>query len=204
LINLKNPMLTLRFVLIFVCSVLLASNVRAQAEVDDLPQSSEQVQIEVLVFRFPGKGAGSELKAGQTAASGVGQAIISGSELYSELESSERQLSGAFARVQASTDLKPLLFTAWRQNLSDARWVALKPASGGDSEQLSGRILLTPGKPLGLKLELQLNGAQLIGSTAGSARFRMRANRPAHFEETLYFDHPAFGALVRVDLSPVR
>ncbi len=202
-----------RLALVFLCSFALAGLLRAQDDLDALPSSSETVQIEVLVFRFPGKGAGSELKSSQSPASSIGQAIArsnsDASELYSEVEPSQRRLSGAMARIQASSDLKPLLFTAWRQNLSDARWVSLQ-ALGSDSESLgaekiSGRLLLTPGKPLGLKLELQLDGAQIDGVRAGdlstNPRFRMRASRAAHFEETLYFDHPALGALVRVDLS---
>ena len=196
-----------RLALIFACIFALTSAVYAQDDLDALPSSSETVQIEVLVFRFPGKGAGSELKPGQAAASNVGQAILNTntgvSGLYNEVDPSQRRLSGAMARIQASSDLKPLLFTAWRQNLSDARWVSLQPvrASTG-SERISGRLLLTPGKPLGVKLELQLDGAE-INSVANdsSRRFRLRANRPAHFEETLYFDHPALGALVRVDLK---
>ena len=207
-----------RLALIFVCNFVLADVALAQDDLDALPSSSETVQIEVLVFRFPGKGAGSELKPGQAPASNVGQAILRANsaeqtgavELYSEVASSQRRLSGAMARIQASSDLKPLLFTAWRQNLSDARWVSLQAFASGTgaetgSEKISGRLLLTPGKPLGLKLELQLDGAQLNGvvndSANAASRFRMRANRPAHFEETLYFDHPALGALVRVDLS---
>ncbi len=198
-----------RLALIFACNFVLTSLAVAQDDLDALPSSSETVQIEVLVFRFPGKGAGSELKPGQAPASNVGQAILSSAsgEHYSEVEPSQRRLSGALARIQASSDLKPLLFTAWRQNLSDARWVSLQASGSGaetsGAEKISGRLLLTPGKPLGLKLELQLDGAQLEGvaNAASSQRFRMRANRPAHFEETLYFDHPALGALVRVDLS---
>ncbi len=196
-----------RLALIVACIFALTSAVYAQDDLDALPSSSETVQIEVLVFRFPGKGAGSELKPGQAPASNVGQAILNTntgvSGLYNEVDPSQRRLSGAMARIQASSDLKPLLFTAWRQNLSDARWVSLQPvgASTG-SERISGRLLLTPGKPLGVKLELQLDGAE-INSVANdsSRRFRLRANRPAHFEETLYFDHPALGALVRVDLK---
>lgn len=201
-----------RLALIFVCNFVFSHAVLAQDDaLDALPSSIETVQIEVLVFRFPGKGASSELKPGQAPASSVGQAIVGSSdgasELYSEVEPAQRRLNGAMARIQASSDLKPLLFTAWRQNLSDARWVTLQ-ASGSDTERVSGRLLLTPGKPLGLKLELQLDGAQIdsvqtnvSGNASANARFRMRANRPAHFEETLYFDHPALGALVRVDLS---
>ena len=200
-----------RLVLVFLCNFGLAGILLAQDDLDALPSSSETVQIEVLVFRFPGKGVGSELKPGQAAASSIGQAILrNGSEAnehYSEIESSQRRLSGAMARIQASSDLKPLLFTAWRQNLSDARWVTLQAndANGAsDAEKITGRLLLTPGKPLGLKLELQLDGAQIDGvsaaNPASTRRFRMRANRAAHFEETLYFDHPALGALVRVDL----
>ncbi len=207
-----------RLTLIFASSFALAGSAAAQDELDALPSSNETVQIEVLVFRFPGKGAGSELKPGQAPASNVGQAILgsnsSANELYSEVESSQRRLSGAMARIQASSDLKPLLFTAWRQNLSDARWVSLQSTDAATlgAEKISGRLLLTPGKPLGLKLELQLDGAQIngvadasgpdraAGNAVYSGRFRMRANRPAHYEETLYFDHPALGALVRVDL----
>lgn len=210
----------LRLALIFACQFTLANFALAQDDdLDGLPSSSETVQIEVLVFRFPGKGAGAELKAGQAPASNIGQAILTasnsaaGSDHYSEIEPNQRQLSGAMARIQASSDLKPLLFTAWRQNLSDARWVSLQPRGTEvdqlGAEKITGRLLLTPGKPLGLKLELQLDGAQIdsvqtnvSGNSSASARFRMRANRPAHFEETLYFDHPALGALVRVDLSP--
>ncbi len=212
-----------RLALIFACSFALPNLVIAQDDLDALPSSSETVQIEVLVFRFPGKGAGSELKPGQTPVSNDGQTILSTSVaekarqtsadangLYSEVEPTQRRLSGAMARIQASSDLKPLLFTAWRQNLSDARWVNLQSSGSGTetlgAEKISGRLLLTPGKPLGLKLELQLDGAQIDGVAydsvnAGSRRFRMRASRPAHFEETLYFDHPALGALVRVDLK---
>ena len=196
-----------RLALIFACHFALASLVYAQDDLDALPASSETVQIEVLVFRFPGKGAGSELKPGQAPASNVGQAILNtnagASGLYSEVDPSQRRLSGAMARIQASSDLKPLLFTAWRQNLSDARWVSLQPADAATgSERISGRLLLTPGKPLGVKLELQLDGAEINSVASDSSRrFRLRANRPAHFEETLYFDHPALGALVRVDLK---
>jgi hypothetical protein len=190
-----------RLILLTALVLPLALSLHAQDDNEALPESSEQVQIEVLVFRFPGRGAGAELKAGQARAASDGQRIAaSGAEHYSEIALSERQLAGAYSRVQASTDLKPMLYTAWRQNLSDARWVSLTPADGA-SEKLSGRVLLTPGKPLGLKLELQLDGAQLMESTQ-SASFRLRANRPAHFQETLYFDHPAMGALVRVDLTP--
>gem|GEM_PF-2907327 len=215
----RYPMLS-RLALIFACNFALTNVVYAQDDVDALPSSSETVQIEVLVFRFPGKGAGSELKPGQAPASNIGQAILgtstSANDLYSEVQPSQRRLSGAMARIQASSDLKPLLFTAWRQNLSDARWVSLQPVGGAmsGSEKISGRLLLTPGKPLGLKLELQLDGAQInsvaseslnsesaAGNAMASRSFRMRASRPAHFEETLYFDHPAIGALVRVDLK---
>jgi Peptidoglycan-binding protein, CsiV len=190
-----------RLILLSAFALPLALSLHAQDDSEALPESSEQVQIEVLVFRFPGKGAGAELKAGQARAASDGQRIsTTGAEQYSEIAPSERQLAGAYSRLQASSDLKPMLFTAWRQNLSDARWVSLQPTDGA-SEKLSGRLLLTPGKPLGLKLELQLDGAQLMDSTQ-TASFRLRANRPAHFQETLYFDHPAMGALVRVDLTP--
>jgi hypothetical protein len=179
----------------FALCVLFLQPARAQVELEDdsaLPQSVEEIQLEVLVFRFPGKGEGSELKANQSSVSSSGQAILgAGSEHYSEVNAAERQLSGAYSRAQASSDMKPMLFTAWKQNLSDQRWVSLKSTDG-----ISGRLLLNNGKPLSLKLELQLDET----SQGKPLRFRMKQTRPAHFDETLYFDHPAFGALVRINL----
>ena len=181
--------------LLFCLIAVYATTATAQIEVEDdsaLPESVEEIQLEVLVFRFPGKGAGSELKANQAGVSSSGQSIASGGAVhYSEIQSTERQLSGAYSRAQASADMKPILFTAWKQNLSDQRWVSLR-----SSEGLSGRVLLNNGKPLSLKLELQLDEP---GNQA-PLRFRIRSTRPAHFDETLYFDHPAFGALVRINL----
>jgi hypothetical protein len=174
---------------------MFISTSHAQVELEDdsaLPQSVEEIQLEVLVFRFPGKGEGAELKANQSSVSSSGQTIVStGSDHYSEVVAGERQLAGAYSRAQASSDLKPLLFTAWKQNLSDQRWVSLKSADG-----ISGRLLLNNGKPLSLKLELQLDEA----GQSTPLRFRMKQTRPAHFDETLYFDHPAFGAMVRINL----
>jgi hypothetical protein len=177
--------------------LLLTRPVIAQEELDELPESTEKIQLEVLVFRFVGKGQGAQMASGQTPVSASGVTVAgSGSGDYVNVDSSQRALAGAHARLQASSDLKPIYFSAWQQNLSDQRWVAIT-ATGSDGEKLSGRVLLTPGKPLGLKLELQLDNAVVQGSA--DARFRLKANRPAHFDETIYFDHPALGALVRVE-----
>jgi hypothetical protein len=178
-------------------SLLFTTPVLAQDELDALPESTEKIQLEVLVFRFVGKGQGAQMPASQTPVSASGVTVAgSGSGDFVNIDNSQRALAGAHARLQASADLKPIYFSAWQQNLSDQRWVAIS-ATGSDGETLSGRVLLTPGKPLGLKLELQLDNALLQGSA--DARFRLKANRPAHFDETIYFDHPALGALVRVE-----
>jgi hypothetical protein len=197
--DVRAPRIALGLALTFALMGVALAQVELSEDDSALPNSTEEVQIEVLVFRFLGKGAGAELKAGQAPASSQGQALsVGGMEHYTIVSTSERQIAGAYARLQASSDVKPILFTAWKQNLSDQRWVSLKSDEG--SERLSGRLLLSNGKPLGLKLELQLDNALLMESST-PVSFRMRADRPAHFDETLYFDHPALGALVRINLS---
>ena len=60
------------------------------------------------------------------------------------------------------------------------------------AERVIGRLMLSAGKPLSVKLELQMDDVT-------ESSFRLRAERPAHFQETIYFDHPAMGVLVRID-----
>jgi hypothetical protein len=178
------------FFLRAVLAVLLLISMRyarSQGDDDDAAlESSGDVQIEVLVFAFPGKGMGAEAKPGQGVAGGTQNILSSGSGHYVEIPSNSRRLAGAYSKLLANADTKPLAFTAWQQGLSDQRYIDLR------GEKVHGRLLMKPGKPLSLRIELQLDGE-------GSVSYRLRASRPAHFGETLYFDHPAFGALVRID-----
>ena len=177
----------------------------AQAQDDELlPESSEEIQLEVLVFAFPGKGEGAELQPGVSADIGTGTPLASSSDgqsesngHYVELASNERKFTSAYARLAASDQTRPLLFTAWRQALSDQRWVSIKSR---DSNEVFGRVLLKPGKPLSVRVELSYRGelAAIDGQPPRSVEFRLRSTRPGHFSETLYFDHPAFGTLVRI------
>jgi hypothetical protein len=172
---------------------LLSNAAMAQNEgeiSDDLPVSSGAIQIEVLVFSLSGYRGGAEAKDSQAALPSSGRAIqASGDGDYVLINSSERVLAAAEARLRASTETKPVLFTAWQQSLSDGVWVALGDVSQG--ADVSGRIRIANGKPLNVQLELNyVDGSQ--------RRYRMRASRPGHFGETLLFDHPAFGALVRI------
>ena len=160
---------------------------------DDLPASTEQVQIEVIAFEFPGKGAGAELKTGQLPVPTAGRAIAesgSGGENFIAIPENQAALAGAFARLRASAETKPLVFSAWRQNLSDATWVALA-SNDASGSKITGRVRMTSGKPLSVQIELNLSNGE-------SKQYRLRATRPGHFGETLLFDHPAMGALVRI------
>lgn len=175
------------------CLVLvLLSLGPATAQDELLLPESQKVQIEVVVFRFPGKGAGAELKAGQQRVTDQGVVPAMDSAIQ-PMPSTELQLSGAYSRLQASSDVKPLLINGWSQALTESRWITLRQTEPG-SERVMGRLMLTAGKPLSVKLELQLDDTQ-----AGDASFRLRAERPAHYQETIYFDHPAMGVLVRID-----
>lgn len=183
--------------LIFTWLILFSSLGYAQSEAsenfDALPSSTEQVQIEVIVFEFPGEGAGSELKPGQTPVQTSGRAISESgteSENFVSLPKNQAALAGAFARLRASSETKPLVFSAWRQNLSDATWVRLS-SNDSDGASVTGRVRMTSGKPLSVQIELNLTGSD-------AKQYRLRSTRPGHFGETLLFDHPALGALVRI------
>lgn len=181
------------FVSLFGASAFLHAQTDASESFDELPASTEQVQIEVVVFEFPGKGAGSELKTGQAAMQTTGRAIsASGADGDNFVAVPENQaaLAGAVARLRASAETRPLVFSAWRQNLSDATWVTLS-SSDASGSKVSGRVRMTSGKPLSLQIELNLSSAE-------GKHYRLRATRPGHFGETLLFDHPALGALVRI------
>lgn len=172
--------------------VVLLAGSASWAQDELLPPSNQRVQIEVLVFRFPGKGAGAELKANQQRVTDQGLMPMPDSPVLA-LSGAELQLSGAYSRLQASSDVKPLLINGWTQDLAETRWISLRQTEPG-AERVVGRLMLTSGKPLSVKLELQLDE-----TTGSGASFRLRAERPAHFQETIYFDHPAMGVLVRID-----
>lgn len=175
--------------------VLLALLSSAQAQDELLPTENQKVQIEVMVFRFPGQGAGAQLKANQQRV--LDQGVVPAQDsVVTVIASSELQLSGAYSRLQASSDVKPLLINGWSQELSETRWISLRQSEPGP-ERVIGRLQLIAGKPLSVKLELQLDDASLTDGS--NASFRLRAERPAHFQETIYFDHPAMGVLVRID-----
>lgn len=176
-----------------ICLALVCLTARPMAAQDELlPPDNQRVQIEVVVFRFPGKGEGAELKAGQQRV--VDQGVLPATDaVVTALPTTDLQLSGAYSRLQASTDVKPLLINGWTQELTESRWISLRQTEPG-SERVIGRLMLTSGKPLTVKLELQLDDAQV-----GNSTFRLRAERPAHYQETIYFDHPAMGVLVRID-----
>jgi hypothetical protein len=171
-------------------AVLAISPALAQDDEDLEPlDTSGDIRIEAVVFAFPGKGKDAALPESQTAAAS-GQLILkSGSGNYVELPSNERKLGAAHARLLANADTKPLAFSAWQQGFNDQRWIAIQ------GEGVRGRLLLKPGKPLSLRVELQY----LDQTSTEALSFRLRATRAAHFGETLYFDHPAFGTLVRID-----
>lgn len=169
--------------------VLTGASALAQQDEESLPASSDELSVEVVVFAFPGGGEGADLASGTQLEILDGTTVeASGEGRYVELATQDRQLAQAFARLSASSETKPLVFSAWRQGLSDQQWVTLKASREGE---LAGRVLLKPGKPLSVRLELNFRAAD-------GRVFRVRSTRPAHFNETLYFDHPAFGALVRI------
>lgn len=159
------------------------------------PASAQEVreaQIEVVLFAFAQPGAGASL------APELDQELGAGIDLSdSELPESARKLNVAAQRLAQDRRTSLLGHAAWRQDLNSRQWVRLASKSG-DSRQWEARLNLRVGKPLSLSLQVRLAGDEAdAGGT--SAVYRLGMTRPTHYSEVQYFDHPAIGALVRVD-----
>jgi len=130
-----------------------------------------------------------------------------------------RKLNIAAQRVAQDARTRPLAHVAWRQGLSDQRWVRLDlPETSADAARhFEGRILLRAGKPLSVTLELRAQKARqpasgpesgpesgpVSGPVSGQLESRridqMNLTRGTHYGENQYFDHPALAAIVRID-----
>ncbi|MEZ5443552.1 MAG: CsiV family protein [Lysobacterales bacterium] len=170
----------------------------------------ENVQVEVLVFAYENGGSGSEAAAGSIGDRPYDLYVLGeppGEGMYRVLPASAQRLAGAAGVLGRSARSRVLLHTGWRQPSRYSRRIRLQnetrmegpaPARGllsGSSPELEGWIELEAGR--GLRVQLDL----LLGRQAGEQveTFRLNQTRVLSTGELHYFDHPAFGVIVRVD-----
>lgn len=169
------------------CGVGLAPAQEESAATEvDAAQASQQVQVEVLAFAF----RAVELPSGTTAprVDYAARSVPPPAPAYGQ------QLGTAWQRLQDDPATRPLVHLRWRQGLYEQQWIRLE--GGAD---LDGRLLLKPGKPMRISIEATLEP----GSTQAQ---QLVLTRNIRFGEHLYFDHRAFGVIVRVDpvVDPAR
>jgi hypothetical protein len=174
---------------------------------DALPES---VQIEVLVFAYADNGgSGAEAAPNSIEERPYDLYVLgeAGEGMYQALPASAQRLAGAAGVLGRSARSRVLLHTGWRQPSFNGRRIRLQndarvegPAPalgllGGSSAELDGWLELEAGRGLRVHLDL-LFGRE---GAAGVDNFRLRQTRVLTPGELHYFDHPAFGAIVRVD-----
>ena len=175
---------------------------------DALPDS---VQVEVLVFAYADNaGSGAEAAPNSIDERPYDLYVLgepAGEGMYRILPASAQRLAGAAGVLGRSSRSRVLLHTGWRQPTFNGRRIRLQnetrvegPAPalgllGGSSAELDGWLELEAGR--GLRVHLDL----LLGRRAGEVvdSFRLRQTRVLTPGELHYFDHPAFGVIVRVD-----
>jgi hypothetical protein len=134
---------------------------------------------------------------------------------FQQLDATAFTLKTAESRLTASPNYRPLLHLAWRQPASaqaDAPAVHLhtdgagaKDAAGGDNGRtLDGSIRISRNRFLHVDVDLLYRDAgssRAAPSGAGGDEpvvFRLQQSRRINSGEVHYFDHPAFGLLVKV------
>ncbi len=185
-------------------SLALANPVWSQEEI---PSS---VQIEVLVFEYVNGGAGSE--AGRRLDEGGYRDLYVLSEppgdgWFRVIPASKQRLAGASGVLSRSSRTRLLLHTGWQQPSRDSRRIVLRSdgevqVSDSDRGLLQGNLPVADGwlelqSGRGLRVQLSFDHRREGGD--GFAEYRMDQTRVLTPGEIHYFDHPAFGVLVRVD-----
>jgi len=127
----------------------------------------------------------------------------------------ELKLNSEYRRLQAIAAYRPLLHAGWVQpGLPEAEAQAFDLAVLGAFNP-SGTVRVHLSRFLHITLDLTYEAAAGATATPGAAagelrelafapRYRLRASRIARSGELHYFDHPAFGVLVRITPLPAQ
>lgn len=149
-------------------------------------QNADELTVELIVFAWAERPGGQN--ADPAAAPGSGQTLIPGSGPYTALGDSALTLRTAHERLGGAQQTTPLVHLAWRQTLSDSRWVQLDGSVEG--LRLEGRARIQGNRTPEIQVELQL-------SDSAGQRWLLRQQRGLRLATTEYLDHPALGVIVR-------
>lgn len=122
------------------------------------------------------------------------------SQPFQQLDDTSLTLKPAAARLTASADYTPLLHLAWRQPVSaqaDAPAVHVATEAGvGETPALDGAIQISRSRFLHVDVDLLFRESG--DPSEAPPPFRLQQSRRINSGEVHYFDHPAFGLLVKL------
>lgn len=183
--------------LIVMLLVCLPSFPAHAAPADKDTSKETTYEIEVLVFenRLP-ELAGNELLGQEVAKDRLrsqDQAVLP------EPMPGESYLQPVLAdRMARDGAYRILAHARWRQTLDPNSKTPVRPVrmTSATPGELDGTVRFFLSRYF--HLDVNLIFSELHGPSAGSATYRISEQRRVKSQETIYFDHPKFGALVRI------
>lgn len=176
--------------LLFVCAAANAENL---------------YQVEILVFKQPGPPAGDEVWQPVDA---VKPPATEGAVKATGTIPDTSPLRAAQRALSATGGYTVLASESWIQTATaraDAKPVQVQGDNPDNPRELDGSARLYSNRNLYLELDIALEGAdpnanfiERISAGDKPVQFRIKETRRISARETVYFDHPMFGALVRV------
>lgn len=119
-----------------------------------------------------------------------------GAQPFQQLDDTALTLRSAASRLAAAPGYRPLLHLAWRQPVTaqaDAPAVHVASATGAEAAPaLDGLVRVSRNRFLHIDLDL------LYRPDGTATAYRLQQSRRINSGEVHYFDHPAFGLLVKL------
>ncbi len=174
---------------------------------DEEPIARPDYQVELIVFEYINPSATEEDWRGPTPAAepdeiaDAPQSITPAPLEFSRVETEDFQLSEIAGRMRGSRDFRVVYHAAWVQpgyNKEEAPWLILGRV-GRVPAKLRGRAKMHLSRFLHMELDLDLQATQNADSLRPSAPYSLLESRRMRSGDLHFFDHPKFGALVRID-----
>lgn len=170
------------------------------------PATGNTYEIEVIVFenRFPDLEGGEFWRPGAAARAPANK---DESTAIGEKNPMESQLAAAKAALEKSGRHRVLAHQRWQQS-AEAKSVSKPAKLNSAGGELEGSLRFYLSRLLIVELNLALKDAPGAGVSGGGLEenpvYRLTESRRVKISETHYFDHPKFGALVRVSSVKAR
>ncbi len=177
-----------------------------------LPALAQRIQVEVIVFAYANPDAGAALSADDPDPLFEGMLLGAEGDAYQLLPSSALRLNGANDALARHARTRSLVHIGWQQDAGATREIRLRGrntiklndpshAASAENPELDGDISLRFGRGVEVHLDalLRVETRDSAGRPNGQQRFRLNSKRILGYGELHYLDHPALGAIVRVD-----